>query len=196
MRRLERFDVRPTFTGGSPAMVDESTARRVVAQELNAFRNTKEGIYGADEAAQALRRGAGNIVISWHEQAGGMRIEDLLTGEYVVRKTFPPKTGTSIFALSPDDVKPRMTVHVNDGGTAMLIEQARVDQPTKWLARVQRVNGTKVETIDITQCTMRPRGELNFGQPSLQSDMIGWDGSFGADVEGGEDELEYRRRRG
>jgi hypothetical protein len=193
MRSIERFDVRPKFTGGSPAMVDQNTAMRVLGQELSAFRYTKEGIYGEDKAAEALRRGAGNIVIKWSEKGGKIFVQDLLTGETTARKTFPPKTGTSIFALSPEDVKRGMTVYLNDGGVANLIEMSRVDRPTIWLAKVQRLNESALENIDITQATMRPRGELSAGQP-IRADLQGWDGSFGPDMPGGEDEFEFRRR--
>jgi hypothetical protein len=119
-----------------------------------------------------------------------------VTGECAERKTFPPKTGNSIFALTPDDVKRGMTVYLSDGGVAKLIEMSRVDKPTIWLAKVQRRNQESVvENIDITQATMRPRGELSVGQ-SIRPEYLGWDGSFGPDMPGGEDEIEFRRRRG
>jgi hypothetical protein len=168
---------------------------RVIGQEMSAFRHTKEGIYGEDKAAEALRRGAGNIVIKWSEKGGKIRIQDLLTGESTERRTFPPKTGNSIFALSPEDVKCGMTVYLSDGGVAKLIEMSRVDRPTIWLAKVERRNQSSVENIDITQATARPRGELSVGQ-TIRPEYVGWDGSFGPDMPGGEDEIEFRRRRG
>ena len=157
-------------------MVDETTALRVAEQERRGFLMTQEGVYGADKRDEAIRRGFGNIVYRWSERRGQLEIRDMLTEEVVTRKTFPPKVGSSIFSLHPDDVKPRMTVYPERGGRATLISQLHLDKPYMWLARIESNAGFSMEEIDVRLATANPRVYM------------------GADMVGGEDELEYRRR--
>lgn len=62
------YCVNPTFTAGSPAQVDEATARRVVAQETQGFERACSGIYGEATAAGARLRETVGIVYAWTEK--------------------------------------------------------------------------------------------------------------------------------
>lgn len=152
MKSIVKYDVRPRYTAGSPAMVDEATARRVAKQEKTGYEMALEGFYGEEAKMEAEQRGMGAVVFSWTEKGNTLIITDMITEERVTRKTFPPRTGHSIFALHPDDVQKRQVVYFGDGRTALLISQPRLDKGHLWLARVEQ-NGVNLgpQEIDITQ---------------------------------------------
>lgn len=79
MRNLN-FYVAPRYTAGSPALVSESIARKVAADERNAYETTLEGAYGERFAAEAKRDGLGGIVEEQVEFSKGWHITDLITG--------------------------------------------------------------------------------------------------------------------
>lgn len=78
------FEVRPRFTPGSPACVDERTAERVAAQEKRGFEMAREGVYGAEEKRFADVVGNAWIVFCWQETGRATKprfnVQDLLTG--------------------------------------------------------------------------------------------------------------------
>ena len=82
------FDVRPRYTGGSPAMVDERTARRVARQEADAYPAHLEGWYGPEAATDARERGLAGIVLFEIEHRSGWVIYDLLTRAWTFQKTY------------------------------------------------------------------------------------------------------------
>lgn len=80
------FNVRPRFTCGSGARVDEETALRVASQEKESHEACLTGMFGeADlhraKAPNALR----GIVESITESRGGWHVIDLITGEKLWR---------------------------------------------------------------------------------------------------------------
>lgn len=146
------YNVIPKYSGGSPALVDEATARRVAWQEEQAFQRTIAGAYGPDAAAKAEARGLGNIVLRVIQSRGPrFVVTDIITGEHVERKTFVPRSGFDIFAKSPTDAKKGEEVRLRDGRHARLVCAARPGAITRWLVRPNE--GGPAEEIDITTAT-------------------------------------------
>jgi len=80
--RAIRYSVNPRFSCGSPAQVDEVTARRVSVQERECIEHRASGVYG--EEAKRLaddRRNWDGIVYCWWERRGRVFVEDLVTGK-------------------------------------------------------------------------------------------------------------------
>lgn len=76
------YHVAPRYTAGSPAMVPESTARRVAAQEQEAYeRAMNDRFETEDDRSRAVRLGVQGIVYSTHEGRGKMHVRDLITNE-------------------------------------------------------------------------------------------------------------------
>jgi hypothetical protein len=73
------YDVAPRYTAGSPAMVDQRTAERVMNQERDGYNRALEGLYGADEQHVAQTLGLAGIVWTVTEQRNELFKRDLLT---------------------------------------------------------------------------------------------------------------------
>lgn len=56
------WNVRPRYSAGSPAMVDERTALSVARDEQEEYKAALDGIYGAKEASRARELGLSGIV--------------------------------------------------------------------------------------------------------------------------------------
>ena len=80
-RKRGSFNVAPRYTAGSPAMVDEATARRVAIQEKDAIEGVLEGVWG--EGSQKLAEELGLDLISFEmvERPKGWEVYDLITGK-------------------------------------------------------------------------------------------------------------------
>jgi hypothetical protein len=79
--RTVYWNVAPRYTAGSPAMVDEVTARLVAKQEKHAIIGVLEGSCGEELRKQAEQLGLAGIVWSSMELGKATVIIDLLTGE-------------------------------------------------------------------------------------------------------------------
>jgi hypothetical protein len=84
-RRRVSYNVRPRYTGGSPAMVDERTARRVAESEQDSYEAALEGIYGPEYQERADSLGVRGIAEAVYETRKGWEVEDLITGERYLR---------------------------------------------------------------------------------------------------------------
>lgn len=73
------YHVAPRYTAGSPAMVDQATAERVMAQERSCYAHALEGVYGIDEQHAASVRGLADIVWTTIERRATLIRHDLLT---------------------------------------------------------------------------------------------------------------------
>ena len=80
------FNVAPRYTCGSPAMVDEDTARRVALQERDGHERTLTGVYGDEEVERAHRLGLNGIAEIFYETKKNWHIHDLITGEVRTRE--------------------------------------------------------------------------------------------------------------
>jgi hypothetical protein len=98
-RRNMHFNVRPRYTPGSPAAVDEYTALRVVEQERRAYEHSLTGAYGEEDLKVANTQGLKGIVEACFERSNGWDVKDLLTGEEFRRER-----------IRADKLKPRMKV--------------------------------------------------------------------------------------
>lgn len=79
--RTVHWNVAPRYTAGSPAMVDEATARRVAEQEKRAIVGVLAGAYGEEARKQAEQLDLAGIVWSSMDVGKMTVIVDLLTGE-------------------------------------------------------------------------------------------------------------------
>lgn len=84
------YNVRPRYTPGSGAMVDEATARRVVVEERRFYEIALEGAWGEEDLKKARELGLRGIVECIHERAGGFDVLDLLTNERSWRGSVKP----------------------------------------------------------------------------------------------------------
>lgn len=75
------YQVAPRYTPGSPAQVDEQTARRVAAEESSSFTHYLEGVYGEEAKVEAEALGLGGIVEHVTQHAGHAVVDDLITGK-------------------------------------------------------------------------------------------------------------------
>lgn len=76
-----RYNVAPRYTPGSPALVREDVARRVMRDEQAEYEQVIAGLYGEDKKEQASRLGLSGIVEERWEFRGVVMYRDLLTGE-------------------------------------------------------------------------------------------------------------------
>ncbi len=80
-----RFNVRPRYSGGSPAMVPEHIALRVAQQERDSFEHDLEGIHGEQKQKRAKILGLSGIVYAQKESGRGKKFRwhrwDLITNE-------------------------------------------------------------------------------------------------------------------
>lgn len=74
-----RYNVAPRYSAGSPAMVDQTTAERVMAQERCCHRRALTGIYCADQQRIAETQGLADIVWTTLERGATLYRHDLLT---------------------------------------------------------------------------------------------------------------------
>ena len=80
------YNVRPRYTAGSPAMVDEATARRVAEQEKDAYEAALEGVYGEEDQRKAKALGLRGITERVREAMGRFwEVTDLITDETYMR---------------------------------------------------------------------------------------------------------------
>jgi hypothetical protein len=79
------FNVKPRYGAGSPAQVDEHTAKRVAEDERAAFEHARSGAYGTLRQIESTRDGLRGIVELRVERPGAWIVTDLLTGERFVR---------------------------------------------------------------------------------------------------------------
>lgn len=79
------YQVAPRYSGGSPAMVTESVALRVMADETFARNAALEGVFGEEERRRAQTLGLSGIVERLTDRDEGWDVEDLLTGEQSYR---------------------------------------------------------------------------------------------------------------
>lgn len=81
------FHVYPRYSCGSPAMVDEATARRVAEQEIAIARDAMHGNQGPFAQQLAERWGLRGIVESTQEcpRRKGWTVHDLITDERYLR---------------------------------------------------------------------------------------------------------------
>jgi hypothetical protein len=76
-----RWSVYPRYSCGSPAQVDEATARKVAVQERQGYEAAADGTYGEEQRAVALALGLRGIVLAWTERRGLFDYQDAMTGE-------------------------------------------------------------------------------------------------------------------
>ena len=74
-----RYEVRPRFTPGSPAQVDEATFWRVRAQEQEGYYRARSGRFGDEERARAERLGLERVAFTRRERGGCWLIGDCMT---------------------------------------------------------------------------------------------------------------------
>jgi hypothetical protein len=74
------FEVLPRYSGGSPAAVDEHTARRVAEEERQSYLAALKGAYGDERAADARREGLDGIVLERHAKGNRVCYTDVITG--------------------------------------------------------------------------------------------------------------------
>lgn len=79
------YDVRPRYTGGSPAQVDKATCLKVAAEEREHYGCTMEGVFGPEQKARAERLGLTGIAFSRLERRSEWIIEDQITNERTTR---------------------------------------------------------------------------------------------------------------
>ncbi len=113
------YQVAPKYTAGSPAQVDEQTARRVAAEEARSYANHLEGVYGPEDQEKAQAEGLGGISERVTQHAGHMVVEDLITGQrfrrlYQVSTARCDFCGTEQRAFKTQRAKNRRGVEVHD----------------------------------------------------------------------------------
>lgn len=83
MRAAFRYSVVPRYTAGSPAAVDEATAKHVAREERAAYERYITGLYGEEEKRRADRLGLEGIVYSYDERTRRpqVRVHDLVLDE-------------------------------------------------------------------------------------------------------------------
>lgn len=83
------YNVAPRYTPGSPALVDEATARRVASEEQDALHYILQGFEGPDAKRRAQHLGLRGVAEARRERGSGKKqgweIEDLCTGERFFR---------------------------------------------------------------------------------------------------------------
>ena len=81
--RFNSHNVRPRYTGGSPAAVREELARHVARQERIAYEQALSGAWGEEERARAETLGLDGIVYELWEEGSGKKFRwlqrDLIT---------------------------------------------------------------------------------------------------------------------
>lgn len=75
------YSVRPRYTAGSPAQVNEEQARAVARQEMEFYHNAKDGYWGREWKRKAEQSGIGGIVeVRTRVNEFTTIVEDLMTG--------------------------------------------------------------------------------------------------------------------
>jgi len=89
------FNVAPRYSPGSPAQVDERTARRVAEDEKHGYGRSLAGVYGLKEQQRAEQLGNAGIVEARWEQArpSGWLVQDMLTSEIFFRYATTDRKG-------------------------------------------------------------------------------------------------------
>lgn len=75
------YNVAPRYTPGSPAMVGQDIAERVMKEEQVGYRHALDGIYGTEHQRVAQERGLAGIVYTTTERRNAYIKNDLITGE-------------------------------------------------------------------------------------------------------------------
>jgi hypothetical protein len=79
LRYRMTYHVRPRYTCGSPAMVDEATARRVADEEVRAIAASLSGMIGPIEKQRAESLGLAGIAVGMIEHRDHFMLDDLIT---------------------------------------------------------------------------------------------------------------------
>lgn len=79
------FSVRPRYSPGSPAQVNEGIARRVAVDEVADYERALSGVYGEAHKNKAKSEGLSDIVVAMIEVRKGWDVLDLITGERYTR---------------------------------------------------------------------------------------------------------------
>lgn len=79
--RMIRYHVKPRYTSGSPAVVDSTTASRLIQQERDSYERMIAGVYGEDKKAQAIKLGLGGIVEDRWTFRDKYMFRDAITGD-------------------------------------------------------------------------------------------------------------------
>lgn len=96
MASVYTYNVAPRYTPGSPAQVDERTARKVVVEERRGYIIALSGAHGEAERATAMRPFALNGIVEQRlEYTDGWVISDLMTLDVFYRFHHPEKLPTS-----------------------------------------------------------------------------------------------------
>lgn len=106
------FHVAPRYTAGSPALVDEVTARQVAAEEQRAYERYLTGAYGVEERTTAETKGVERIAYATEDKGNVRYITDLISGRRFrmnMRKT------TAWYRWSEGTVEPGIEVEMEPG---------------------------------------------------------------------------------
>jgi len=79
------YDVKPRYTSGSPAMVEERIAQRVAQQEKQAYQAYLEGAYGPEGTETATKMGLDWIAWATVESSSNLSLTDLITGMMMLK---------------------------------------------------------------------------------------------------------------
>lgn len=82
------YHVKPRYTSGSPAMVDERIARQVVKEEQEEYKHCLEGLYGEEHKLKAMANGLHGIAYTTREVGNTITVTDLITGEVQLKKPY------------------------------------------------------------------------------------------------------------
>ena len=100
---LSFYQVTPRYTGGSPAQVDEATAKRVAQAEREAYRWIMQaGVGAGSERKLAENYGLAGIVEALTEQGNGWAVWDMLTDQHYIRP-FTAKCQIADLVLTPEE---------------------------------------------------------------------------------------------
>lgn len=76
------YEVSPRYTSGSPALVDEKTAKHIAVEEGRAYALLIENpSHVPEDFARARKLGLSGIVFSYHDSRFQRHYHDLITGK-------------------------------------------------------------------------------------------------------------------
>ncbi len=93
-----KFNVKPRYTSGSPALVTRETAIRIEQQERLAYHYALKGRYGPAMQRMAKAQGLKLIIFTMKKQGRNWKVIDQLTGNTHVWPTLAtcPTCGTKV----------------------------------------------------------------------------------------------------
>jgi len=150
--RRSRFqcNVRPRYTGGSPALVDLATAQQVAASEMRSHGDALEGIHGEAHQERAQRLGLRGIAEQVKETRKGWEVVDLITGEQYLRPF--NKLMTKNGFIQWHDVGPRIREMISKVEPVMA-KEATKDSRNIWFLDVQVHEFWRIEAGQHTPCS-------------------------------------------